>query len=82
MKKTSKLLKNLNEADHENEALVIELDESNKYTKKHKDESLLKEKILLLFFFFSFLKKVGLGVEIKTLKDELKKSRTQLKRFT
>ena len=54
MKKTSKLLKNLNEADHENEALVIELDESNKYTKIHKDESLLKEKILLLFFFFHF----------------------------
>ena len=83
MKKTSKqFLKNLNEADHENEALVIELDESNKYTKKHKDESLLKEKILLLFFFFHFLKKLGWGVEIKTLKDELKKSRTQLKRFT
>ena len=61
MKKTSKLLKNLNEADHEKEALVIELDESNKYTKKHKDESLLKEKILLLFFFFSFFKKVGWG---------------------
>ena len=57
MKKTSKqFLKNLNEADHENEALVIELDESNKYTKKHKDESLLKEKILLLFFFFIFKK--------------------------
>ena len=84
MKKTSKqFLKNLNEADHENEALVIELDESNKYTKIHKDESLLKEKILLLFFFFfHFLKKLGWGVEIKTLKDELKKSRTQLKRFT
>ena len=83
MKKTSKqFLKNLNEADHENEALVIELDESNKYTKKHKDESLLKEKILLLLFFFHFLKKLGWGVEIKTLKDELKKSRTQLKRFT
>ena len=62
MKKTSKqFLKNLNEADHEKEALVIELDESNKYTKKHKDESLLKEKILLLFFFFIFKKKVGLG---------------------
>ena len=56
MKKTSKLLKNLNEADHEKEALVIELDESNKYTKKLKGESLLKEKILLLFFFFIFKK--------------------------
>ena len=69
MKKTSKqFLKNLNEADHENEALVIELDESNKYTKIHKDESLLKEKILLLFFFFSFLKKVGLGGGNQNLK--------------
>ena len=70
MKKTSKLLKNLNEADHENEALVIELDESNKYTKIHKDESLLKEKILLLFFFFffSFFKKVGLGGGNQNLK--------------
>ena len=67
MKKTSKLLKNLNEADHENEALVIELDESNKYTKIHKDESLLKEKILLLFF-FSFFKKVGLGGGNQNLK--------------
>ena len=84
MKKTSKqFLKNLNEADHEKEALVIELDESNKDTEKRKDESLLKEKILLLFFFFfHFLKKLGWVVEIKTLKDELKKSRTQLKRFT
>ena len=56
MKKTSKqFLKNLNEADHEKEALVIELDESNKYTKKHKGESSIKEKILFLFFFFFFI---------------------------
>ena len=68
MKKTSKqFLKNLNEVDHEKEALAIELDESNKYTKKHKDESLLKEKILLLFF-FSFFKKVGLGGGNQNLK--------------
>ena len=63
MKKTSKqFLKNLNEVDHEKEALAIELDESNKYTKKHKGESSIKEKILFLFFsFFSLFKKVGLG---------------------
>ena len=70
MKKTSKqFLKNLNEVDHEKEALAIELDESNKYTKKHKGESSIKEKILFLFFsFFSFFKKVGLGGGNQNLK--------------
>jgi len=54
MKKTSKqFLKNLNEVDHQ-EALVIELDKSNKYTKKHKDESSLKEKIKTCYFSFLF----------------------------